>query len=124
MTGATFPSNFDNYMGEVIDTQDIKKISTNQIHRYLAGIYIFHFPTGGRGSESYGHILLCFFYAFPKVFCVFYSLMSRLQFYTPQKFIRTSPSTKLETLKTILEKDVSKKKKVLIFSNKVGALVL
>jgi len=76
MTGATFPSNFDNYMGEVIDTQDIKKISTNQIHR--------------------------------------------LQFYTPQKFIRTSPSTKLETLKTILEKDVSKKKKVLIFSNKAS----
>eukprot|EP00088_Acartia_fossae_P002685 TRINITY_DN11106_c0_g1_i1.p1 TRINITY_DN11106_c0_g1~~TRINITY_DN11106_c0_g1_i1.p1 ORF type:complete len:559 (+),score=75.64 TRINITY_DN11106_c0_g1_i1:28-1704(+) len=36
MTGATFPTNFDNYMSEVIDLEGVGKFSTDQIHKVLA----------------------------------------------------------------------------------------
>ena len=42
----------------------------------------------------------------------------RMLFHIPQKFLRVSPVKKTEALLDILEKDVAKKKKVLIFSNK------
>jgi len=74
MAGATFPTNFDNYLEEVMDMQDVLKVSTPSIHRML--------------------------------------------FHIPQKFLRVSPVKKTEALLDILEKDVAKKKKVLIFSNK------
>jgi len=39
MAGATFPTNFDNYLDEVMDVQEVLKVSTPNIHRML-----FHFP--------------------------------------------------------------------------------
>jgi len=39
MAGATFPTNFDNYLEEVLDVTDILKISTPNIHRVL-----YHIP--------------------------------------------------------------------------------
>ena len=44
----------------------------------------------------------------------------RVLFHIPQKFIRVSPTKKPEKLLEILEKDLSKKKKILIFSNKAS----
>eukprot|EP00092_Neocalanus_flemingeri_P010098 GFUD01010882.1.p1 GENE.GFUD01010882.1~~GFUD01010882.1.p1 ORF type:complete len:566 (-),score=115.39 GFUD01010882.1:314-1975(-) len=76
MAGATFPTNFDNYLDEVMDVQEVLKVSTDNIHRML--------------------------------------------FHVPQKFIRVSPAKKTEALLQILEKDLGKKKKILIFSNKAS----
>ena len=42
----------------------------------------------------------------------------RVMFHVPQKFIRVSKSRKPEMLLEILEKDISKNRKVIIFSNK------
>ena len=42
----------------------------------------------------------------------------RMLYHIPQKFMRVSPIKKTEALLKILEKDIAKKKKVLIFSNK------
>ena len=42
----------------------------------------------------------------------------RVLFHIPQKFIRVSPTKKPQALLEILEKDLAKKKKILIFSNK------
>ena len=39
MAGATFPSNFDSYLSEVMETDEVLKISTNQIHRVM-----YHVP--------------------------------------------------------------------------------
>ena len=44
----------------------------------------------------------------------------RVLFHIPQKFIRVSPTKKPEKLLEILEKDLGKKKKILIFSNKAS----
>ncbi|XP_023347846.1 probable ATP-dependent RNA helicase DDX28 [Eurytemora carolleeae] len=76
MTGATFPTNFDAYISELLDVENIQKISTDQLHRVL-----LHFP---------------------------------------QKFIRVALSRKLESFMEIIEKDSSKQKKTLIFSNKAS----
>jgi len=74
MTGATFPTSFDIYMSEIMDTDEILKISTNQIHKMM--------------------------------------------FHVPQKFMRVSAVKKPEALLEVLEKDVSKGNKVVIFANK------
>ena len=42
----------------------------------------------------------------------------RVLFHIPQKFIRVSPTKKPQALLEILEKDLAKKKKIIIFSNK------
>jgi len=76
MTGATFPTNFENYMGDVLDIEDIQKFSTREIHKVLSHIQ--------------------------------------------QKFIRVSASKKLDTLKQLLQNDLAKNKKTLIFSNKAS----
>jgi len=76
MAGATFPTNFDIYVDEIMDVHDVLKISTNNIHRML--------------------------------------------YHIPQKFLRVSASNKTEKLLEILEKDITKKKKVIIFSNKAS----
>jgi len=39
MAGATFPTNFENYLEEIMDMQDVLKVSTSNIHRML-----FHIP--------------------------------------------------------------------------------
>jgi len=39
MTGATFPTNFDTYMSEIIDLEYCQKFSTDQIHKVL-----YHMP--------------------------------------------------------------------------------
>ena len=44
----------------------------------------------------------------------------RVLFHIPQKFIRVSPTKKSQTLLEILEKDLAKKKKIIIFSNKAS----
>ena len=44
----------------------------------------------------------------------------RVLFHIPQKFLRVSPTKKPQKLLEILEKDLSKKKKILIFSNKAS----
>ena len=44
----------------------------------------------------------------------------RVLYHIPQKFIRVSPTKKPEKLLEILEKDLNKKKKILIFSNKAS----
>jgi len=74
MTGATFPTNFEQYIGEALDVENIQRFSTDQIHKIL--------------------------------------------FHIPQKFIRVAPSRKLETLRQLLERDLVKNKKTIIFSNK------
>jgi len=35
MAGATFPTNFDNYLGDILDPEDVLKVSTNSIHMML-----------------------------------------------------------------------------------------
>ena len=42
----------------------------------------------------------------------------RVLFHIPQKFVRVSPTKKPQMLLEILEKDLNKKKKIIIFSNK------
>ena len=42
----------------------------------------------------------------------------KMLYHVPQKFIRVSPVKKTETLLELIEKDVAKKKRTLIFSNK------
>ena len=44
--------------------------------------------------------------------------LHRMLFHIPQKFLRVSAGKKTEALLELLEKDISKKKKVVIFSNK------
>jgi len=38
MAGATFPTNFDNYLGDVLDVEDMLKVSTKQLHRVLSHV--------------------------------------------------------------------------------------
>jgi len=73
MAGATFPTNFDTYLSAVMDTDDVLKVSTNNIHRVL--------------------------------------------FHIPQKFVRVSKSKKADKLLELVETNLSKNQKIVIFSN-------
>jgi len=39
MAGATFPTSFDNYIGEIIETEDILKVSTDNIHKVMYSVH-------------------------------------------------------------------------------------